>query len=132
MRPAFAPISRDRDAVCLVGDDRVGPAIRARVRAVQVVRDDERRAAEHRAHAAQEPALRIGDAVRAHRAVEAEVHAVERARAAQPLDEPRLERLEARLLERAARRRPRRQDRHRLDLGLAIATAEMNPRAWRA
>ena len=109
--------------VGLVRDERVdGLDARLRDVAVQVVRDDERRVADHRAHRAHEPRLRIGDAARAHRAVQAQVHAVERGPArAQPLDEPRLERLEAVLRQRAARRRPRRQHRHRLDLGLALA-----------
>ncbi len=108
--------------VGLVRDDRVGELdARAREVAVQVVRCDERSAADHRPRRAQQPRFRIGDAVHAHRTVHAEVHAVERARAAQALDEPRLERFETISRERSARRRPRRQDRHRLDVGATRA-----------
>jgi hypothetical protein len=109
--------------VGLVADDRVGQRDpRAGQVAVEIVGHRHRHVADRVLDQAQDRALGIGDAVDPHRAVERQDHAVGASRA-QPLGQPAGQGVVAGAIELAARRGPRRQDRHRRGAGGAQGRA---------
>ena len=115
--------------VGLVRDDRVGvlDAI-ARDVAVQIVRDDERRAADHGAHGARAAASRDRAMPATPIAPCSAKYMPSSGPAARSIVTRRSSSVvEARARQRAARRRPRRQDRHRLDLVLARGDGAHEP-----